>query len=277
MEFNKLFIDKNYDKPINIIIKKNLVIVKSNYDWNYDEGIIDNNLLIIKFKKLGECSITKEGFIFNNNIKWTIDKRKNILFIGANDMNEIWKYKAIINSYNNGLFIEAIPDVYLKLKENLKKASEMYNGNYIGINQLVTSEKDKEYTFNIFDNNGASSSIYEPTNLALKEWKVKISKKIKLVSNTINDILSKYNWNDIKYDLFIDVQGAELEVLKGFTELNFDNINLINIEASKKEYYKNAVLYPELNKFILSKKFKLFTPEKNIKNHGDILYKKINL
>ena len=37
----------------------------------------------------------------------------NVLFIGANDMNEINNY---VNQYRTGLFIEAIPDVFKKLE-----------------------------------------------------------------------------------------------------------------------------------------------------------------
>ena len=42
--------------------------------------------------------------------------RKNILFIGANDMREIGKY---VSKYKNGLFIEAIDYTYERLKHNL--------------------------------------------------------------------------------------------------------------------------------------------------------------
>ena len=51
----------------------------------------------------------------------------NVLFIGANDMNEIESY---VNKYKNGLFIEAIPDVFKQLERNLHSANVKYNTNY---------------------------------------------------------------------------------------------------------------------------------------------------
>ena len=107
---------------------------------------------------------------FSNGDVWDIDNRKYILFIGSNDMKEIYKYNEVINSYNRGLFIEAIPYVFERLKIILNKANNDFNVNYRPINALISDETNKKYTFNIFDNKGASSSIYNPTELALKEW-----------------------------------------------------------------------------------------------------------
>ena len=42
----------------------------------------------------------------------------NVIVVGANDMNEIFKYNAY-SSYKKGLFIEAEPEIYLKLEKNL--------------------------------------------------------------------------------------------------------------------------------------------------------------
>ena len=44
-----------------------------------------------------------------------MDNRKNIVWIGANDMKS--EITWIHNYYNNGLFIEAIPFTYERLKK----------------------------------------------------------------------------------------------------------------------------------------------------------------
>ena len=46
-----------------------------------------------------------------------MNSKKNILFIGANDMGEILHY---VNNYQNGIFIEALPEVFIQLQKNLK-------------------------------------------------------------------------------------------------------------------------------------------------------------
>jgi len=108
--------------------------------------------------------------------------KDNILFVGSNNMNEI---KSLVNKYQNGLFIEAIPAVFEQLKNNLSVANSNFKTNYKAINCLVTDEPDKEYSFNIFSNNGASSSIYE-ANPAVWKWpQVNKVDTIKLKSTTI--------------------------------------------------------------------------------------------
>jgi len=174
-----------------------------------------------------------------------------------------------VHNYNNGLFIEAIPYTYDRLKSNLL-ATQIYNTNYIPINKLVTSKENKEYIFNIFNNNEASSSIYDP-NLNNWQWNdVKIKEQIKLTSTTIENILKEQNWENIKYDLILDVQGAELEVLKGFNLINLKNINKIQVEISTTEFYKNGVLFDELNMFLINNGFKIITMPNS--THCDVIY-----
>ena len=195
---------------------------------------------------------------------------KNILFIGANDMSEISNY---VTDYQNGIFIEALPSVFKKLTDNLQNANNKYKTNYIPINCLVTDKPDKEYTFNVFSNNGASSSIYE-SNASEWQWKhVQKVDEIKLKSTTIESILKDQKWEDMKYDLVLDVQGAELDVLKGFNASSFKNIDQITTEVSTKEFYKNGVLFDDLNTFIVNLGFKIHGLPKQ--NHCDVIYKRL--
>ncbi len=273
LNFNTLYLNQEYDKPIHIIGDDSKIYVTSDYDWKKDVGILDEETQEILFEKLPRCILKTDGVDFGS-YKWELDSRKNLLFIGANDMDELHhSWCQYYNLYNRGLFIEAIPEVYQRLQINLDKFSQKYHTNYKGINNLVTSNNE-EYTFNVFSNQGASSSIYEPSNLALKEWKVKVVEKIKLQSVTIEQILARESWNDLKYDVVLDVQGSELEVMKGFGKDNIKNINKIEVEASKKCYYQGGVLFEELNNFFLKNNFKLVSNK--IKDHGDILYIKNN-
>ena len=137
----------------------------------------------------------------------------------------------------------------------------------------MTNEINKEYTFNIFNNNEASSSIYEPNQLNWAWNNVKVNKQIKLISNTIENILQEYNWTNIKYDVVLDVQGAELEVLKGFGKNNLNNIEELKVEISKKEFYKGGVLFNDLHNYLLNCGFQLIEEPKL--SHCDATYKKI--
>tara|TARA_Y100000389_G_scaffold204923_1_gene260857 strand:- start:2388 stop:2990 length:603 start_codon:yes stop_codon:yes gene_type:complete len=198
---------------------------------------------------------------------------KNILWIGANDMREIRK-ENLADKYKNGLFIEAIPTVYEKLKKNLSNINKIFNTNYIAINSLVTNECNKNYMFNVFSNTGLSSSIYGIG----KDWKesnkhIKIQESINLISTTIESILKEYKWENIKYDVVLDVQGAELDVLKGFSLTNLSNIQEIRVEISTKQFYEGGVLFDEIHQFFTDNGFKI----NNLphKDHMDVIYTKI--
>jgi len=194
--------------------------------------------------------------------------KEGIFFIGSNDMREINSYI----EYKKGIFIEPIPEVFEILKKNLNECNIKNSTNFIAINELITDKDNIEYEFNIFGelskkretqygNNRASSSILDKNDKNF--WgNCDNKKKIKIKSITIPSLLLKYNINIEEYpNLIIDVQGAELLVLKNFGEI-LDKINFITTEYSNIEYYKGQVLFPELNKFITQKGFKLLEEPK---------------
>ena len=86
-----------------------------------------------------------------------------------------------------------------------------------------------------------------------------------LIINIRND----NHYQNINFDLILDVQGAELKVLKGLGKY-IKNVDKITTEVSKKEYYKGGVIFDELNEFIINNGFKLI--DSYISNHGDVVY-----
>jgi FkbM family methyltransferase len=191
----------------------------------------------------------------------------NLLFIGANDMSEIANY---FPKYQNAIFIEALPKIYDVMMEKLKNMNKKYNTNYTGCNRLVSDVEGKTYKFNVFSNQGASSSIYEANP---QEWAwadVKQVETILLTSTTIENVIKAYGWEDKKYDVILDVQGAELDVLKGFGEANFQNVLSLQTEISTKPYYNGGVLFDTLNDYLQSKGFLLTSPPHA--THCDVNY-----
>ncbi len=261
----------HYNNPI--VIKRlnnNNFLVSSSY-WDDDTGTFQNGFL--NWKRLGNGKIFNTHIDYGNDNIWHRkdyypDLRKNLLVIGANNMHEISAYTF---KYENGIFIEALPNIYEELKCNLKKANKEYNTNYIAINKLVTNKIGEEYNFNVFSNNGESSSIYEANE---KEWHwgagIKKMNSITLVSTTVEDLIKQYNWTNKKYDVVLDVQGAELVVLNGFGKDNLKNICQITVEISTKEFYKGGVLFTDLNNFFVKNGFEIVSPPTS--NHCDVTY-----
>ena len=262
------YYQQDYTKPIVIKRQNNDFSVSSAY-WNVDTGTFQNGFL--NWKRLGNGKIFYTHIDYGNGNIWHRDKRSNLLFIGANTMGEIFdENKNYTRLYKNGIFIEALPNVYEELKKNLKKANQKYNTNYIAINELVTSKINEKHNFNVFSNNGQSSSIYDSNE---EEWQwdhVKKTENITLTSTTIEHLLKQNNWNNKKYDVVLDVQGAELVVLNGFGLDNIKNICKIQVEVSTKEFYKGGVLFKDLNNFLVKNGFEIVSPPKSI--HCDVTY-----
>ena len=93
---------------------------------------------------------------------------------------------------------------------------------------------------------------------------------IQLKSTTVEEVLKEHQWENVKYDLILDVQGAELDVLKGFGESNLSNIQKLTTEISTEQFYNGAVLFWDLHNFIVNHGFKLVANPTS--NHCDVTY-----
>lgn len=71
--------------------------------------------------------------------------------------------------------------------------------------------------------------------------------------------------------LIVDVQGAEAKVLRGSVKI-LKFVDLLLIEASSREYYKNQVLLPELKKLLKQMNFRALRKRVDSWNYqGDLL------
>jgi FkbM family methyltransferase len=186
---------------------------------------------------------------------------RGILHIGAHLGQEAATY-ALHGS--RVLWIEAIPEIYEVLEKRIVRFPAQR-----AINALVGDEQ-KIVDFFITTNHGQSSSIFE---LASDNgFSVGMHKKIKLEMKRLDSILKP---NDAyEHDHWvIDVQGAELSVLKGSGYL----LNLcqsIDVEISTYETYINGTKYDELDRFLRSKGF---VPLWRVGHHfhGNVLYLRV--
>ena len=136
----------------------------------------------------------------------------------------------------------------------LKKKYKSYK-NIKVYNQGLYSKKTI-MNFNIRNHN-ALNSIYETNDLFLRKNKYKKNeferkKTIKVKLDALDDFLSK----KIHF-LKLDVEGAELDILKG-SERNLKN-NCVGIrsEVTFSPVYKNAPLFSEINDYLVKRDFEL--------------------
>jgi len=196
---------------------------------------------------------------------------ESAIHIGIADWCEISQVHG--KKYNRVLGIEAIKKSAKTATTRSNAYNRQHGTEYQVLNYLVTNEDDKLYQYNVASNHGHSSSIYK-----MKEhkdiWKdvkeVEVQKiKSKRMATIINDNAIDMN----KYDnLIVDVQGAELEVLKSFDD-HVNNFKTIEVEISTIELYEGQVLFPELNQFLEDHGYKRVCEPHTF--HCNLLYNKI--
>jgi len=176
-----------------------------------------------------------------------------LLFIGANDMHEIGQY---IHKYKKGLFIEADPDTFQRLVQNLDRCNATRGTEFRALRALITNQENTEYEFHIFNNSGASSSIFT-SNPAVWPWKhVKEVSSRPLTSTRMATVLKAEDLQTQLWDCVVDVQGAEMEVLLSFDDY-LQNVENLRVEVSARPFYKGGVMFEELNDFLVGKGFVL--------------------
>lgn len=157
------------------------------------------------------------------------------------------------NKYNwNGLIIEPSHSLYIELKNNRNVRTE---------NILVGEKEDNSVDFLYIEDKKKCIGLqgilknYNPKHLnrTMTELKNKDYKIIQLNMTTLQKLLNKYKLYNIDY-LSLDVEGSELQVLKGIDFLK-SNIKLIGVEINYNED-KNDIF-----KFLLDNNYTFITKQ----------------
>lgn len=163
-----------------------------------------------------------------------------VLHVGANEGQEAKAYmKAGIPE---GLFIEALPEVFNKLSHNLAGTP------YTAAKACITDRDYDKVTFNVANNGGQSSSVFQfgmPHLTAHPE--VKMTRAISLQTIRLDTLLSNV---DIVFDFInFDLQGAELLALNSLGK-RIKDVNVAYLEINKKSTYVGCALLVEVETFM---------------------------
>jgi len=162
-------------------------------------------------------------------------------------------------------WIEADPDIFKELSLNISKC---HKSRHTVHNALITASSDSKHQFYRYSNQGASNSLYLPTDIFKQSFEgVNLTENvIELTSLTLNDFIAI---NDIAPSaLVIDVQGAEMEVLKGASKA-LESASIIEIEISTRKVYSGGAEFVQVDKYIKSFGFVRIT---HVPWHGDVIY-----
>ena len=181
---------------------------------------------------------------------------KGIIHVGANDGREFEAYRAW--NPEIAVYIEPISSVYAKLKAKVEQEK-----NHIAVRALCSSSCGELINFKIASNAGESSSIFDLGNHGILYPFISYVDHEQIVTSTLDSIIAKdFSSNKFNF-LAIDVQGAELLVLKGATE-TLKMIDAVYLEVSELPIYEGGCTWREIDSFLspfgFSLKFMNLTP-----------------
>jgi len=185
---------------------------------------------------------------------------KGVLHIGAHFGEENSIYDEL--NYPNRIFFEPLKKNFDVLRQNITE--------WPLINIALGASKQSKEMYVESANNGQSSSLLKP-KLHLQQYPhITFSEKENVLVDTLDNVLEdKESYNFIN----MDVQGYELEVLKGATE-SLKHIDYLMCEVNRAEVYEECCMVDELDSFLSSYKFKRVETSWDGITWGDAFYVK---
>ena len=189
-----------------------------------------------------------------------------VLHIGANDGAEAQSYE---EQGLEGWHVEALPDVHEKLAA---VCAELPCQTSV---LACLDDKIHEVNFNIASNRAMSSSLFDWNTHPLVHPEVSFTGKTTLTTRRLDDLLADGSVpGDIDFAI-LDVQGAELRVLKGGeTFIRSPGLKGLIMEISHHELYKGCVLFQELVEYVRERGFYLKSVDFNQHGWSDAVFLK---
>jgi FkbM family methyltransferase len=160
-----------------------------------------------------------------------------IIHVGAHHGEEILDY--ISNDVTNMVLFEPLDLNFEILKSNMSRV----NANIIG-HQLALGNDNKKVIMHLSDNELQSSSILRPKKHLIQHPNVHFTGVEEVEMKKLDDFgYTEYNF------INMDVQGYELEVLKG-AENTLKYIDYVYCEVNRDEVYENNAYIEQIDDFL---------------------------
>lgn len=197
----------------------------------------------------------------------------SLVHVGAHLAQERHAYEAL--GYRRMLWIEGASDVHARLAESLaehvaqRRAAGRAEVQHETACALLTDRDGDEVALREFSNDGMSSSIFAATGTLKQRWPdlAETGRLEPARSRTLDTLLAERAFGAVDV-LVVDVQGAELLVLKGATQ-TLGQVKAVVSEVSTQALYEGGVLFDELRAFLHSHGFE---PMSVPRRHGDMLF-----
>ena len=205
--------------------------------------------------------------IFKQNLTLPV----TLIQIGASGGQEVELFSEV--GVTSAVLIEPLDFPYSVLHE--KVAS---HAGFFPCKALITSKNEQSVSFYVASNSGMSSSILEPKKHLNLYPDVTFPEKLSLVGYRldylIDDLFRKNFINFASADmLYLDVQGAELIVLKSAGQL-LENASYVWTEVGSGGGYEHAAKYTEIINYLDFYNFQMIYFECAFEGFGDALFVK---
>ena len=196
---------------------------------------------------------------------------KTLVHVGAHLAQERDVYERM--GFQDILWIEGAPDTYRKLVESFSETDTKSGIRHRVLCALLAEVSGKDVPFYKFSNAGASDSLFQATTEFRDQWPQlqQLSEVQQLTTMTLDDVVAAQGLTEKVDVLVVDVQGAELLVLKGGLK-TLNHVEAVVCEVSTRAFYAGGVLYPELRSFLATHGF--IPSLEPGKAHCDLLFRR---
>lgn len=202
---------------------------------------------------------------YHECVKLMKSRPSGVLHIGAHRGQEGVDYSK--NGVKKVIWVEANPD-WIK---DLKERTSPLDMEQVYLCNVISDEDGVEVDFNV-SNNQQSSSILELGTHATLYPKIKYVEKKRMTARTFKSLVAEHNFNMQEYQfLNVDVQGAELKVLKGLEEF-LAGFDALYLEVNNEEVYKGCALTKDIDEYVAGFGFKRIREKFEKGKWGDALY-----
>lgn len=203
-----------------------------------------------------------DGKIILNRLNEFNIKINGVLHIGAHECEEKPFYNDILQINDSNI---------IWVDGNNVKVEEMIKKGITNIYSSVLDEIERDINFNITNNSQASSILCLNHDDGYYN-DINIIESIKCKSETLSKFFKRIGQNIEKYNFWnLDIQGVELNVLRGSKEL-LKTCDAIYTEVNSKEVYKGCGLIEDIDTLLFEYGFIRVETLWTDKNWGDALY-----
>ena len=193
--------------------------------------------------------------------KWFGARPTGVLHVGAHEAEEFEAYRRA--NFGPTIWVEAQAELLPRIREVIEGTDDVL------LEAVAWSESGKEFNFQVTSET-QSSSLYGLAEHLVEYPQIKTTEERKVTTTRLDEVISQ----EARFDFVtLDIQGAELEALKGMGNL-ISKVRWIFTEVNRREMYAGIPLVEELDDFLSKQGFERVVTLWNPAGWGDALYAK---